>query len=78
MSELRTLIEQGIEPAKVRKIGFYTYMCYTLRGDLTKCMIKRIYEPDENTIDIDYPDGNANFQFNWDDRETYVYTHRKY
>lgn len=78
MNYLPANIEQGLEPAKVRKTGAYTYLCYPLNGDLTKCMIKRIYEPDQNTTDIDYPFGQALFKFDWEERENYDYQHKKY
>lgn len=82
MSALPTLTEQGIEATRMVKVsdgatGYYTYVGYFSKGDSTKCIIKRIAEPDANTTNIDYPYGQCDYSFNWDNRATYPYLPRK-
>lgn len=82
MSAIPSMIEQGIEAHRIVKVsdgntGYYTFVGIFSEGDSTKAMIKRIWEPDENQTDIDYPNGCGDFIFDWSLRLTYNYSPRK-
>ncbi|MGD9930129.1 MAG: hypothetical protein AB7U05_08925 [Mangrovibacterium sp.] len=77
MSKLSTLIEQGLTPDLIDEVtDDLTYVGYLQRGDTTKCMIKRV-EKTGTVTTIMYPNGYADFNYNWADRATITYAHRK-
>lgn len=79
MSNLPIEVEQSLEPTRVRQSGDYIYQIFAEHGDLNKCMIRRVYQPDENVLNIDwdYPNGQSQFSFKFSDYLTYNYLPKK-
>lgn len=76
MSNLRTIIEQGLEPDLIDEVSEnLTYIGY-LKPGTDLCLIKRIQKTDTVTTFM-YPHGHFDFAYDWAERADYNYAHKR-